>query len=488
MISGGDWPPALRELASRAFGACTDVNRAAVSTELKALIFQAVQEGSLHTRDWSRVRLASLEGGDGAVAPKKRSAESGMNSMGHKDNNNNNNNNNGSSSNTTITRTQQAKMPRTRFDVREDPVRREMRQRRFEQEQVAFEREQQADMDSAIATTSLAGRLGAPSSSTASPLAHHIRTPMSSYANDTGAEPDPNVIDWDAHTVVGTSTKLEKPYLRLTSAPDPKTVRPLTTLRKTFEFLTRKWDTERNYAYICDQFKSMRQDLTVQRIKNEFTVQVYETHARIALEMGDLGEYNQCQSQLRSLYSYDLPGSHLEFLAYRILYLLHTRQQRDVNTLMSELDSAAKTAPAVAHALEVRAAMRCGNYHRFFALYHDAPNMNAYIMDHFVDRERVQALLILARALRPSCTLQFLASELGWAHVKDAHLFLSSLGAATYMDGETDDPRDDSLWDTKSANEPLLRASERFRKVDVCMERVSCVYETNEQFQIKGQL
>ena len=90
MISGGDWPPALRELASRAFGACTDVNRAAVSTELKALIFQAVQEGSLHTRDWSRVRLASLEGGDGAVAPKKRSAESGMNSMGHKDNNNNN--------------------------------------------------------------------------------------------------------------------------------------------------------------------------------------------------------------------------------------------------------------------------------------------------------------------------------------------------------------------------------------------------------------
>lgn len=26
-----------------------------------------------------------------------------------------------------------------------------------------------------------------------------------------------DVIDWDAHTIVGTSTKLEKPYLRLTS-------------------------------------------------------------------------------------------------------------------------------------------------------------------------------------------------------------------------------------------------------------------------------
>ena len=149
---------------------------------------------------------------------------------------------------------------------------------------------------------------------------------MPQFADTEGA--DPNVIDWDEHTVVGTSSKLEKPYLRLTSAPDPKTVRPLPTLVQTLELLKKKWRTENNYSYICDQFKSMRQDLTVQRIKNEFTVKVYEIHARIALEMGDLGEYNQCQSQLRGLYAYGIKGSAMEFLAYRILYLLHTKNRR----------------------------------------------------------------------------------------------------------------------------------------------------------------
>lgn len=137
-----------------------------------------------------------------------------------------------------------------------------------------------------------------------------------------------NVIDWDRDTVVGLSTRLEKSYLRLTSAPDPKTVRPLPILQQTLELLKKKWRTEAHYAYVCDQFKSMRQDLTVQRIKNDFTVNVYEIHARIALEKGDLGEYNQCQSQLRTLYAYGLPGCQSEFLAYRILYLLHTRNRR----------------------------------------------------------------------------------------------------------------------------------------------------------------
>jgi hypothetical protein len=39
-----------------------------------------------------------------------------------------------------------------------------------------------------------------------------------------------------------------------------------------------------------------------------------------------------------------------------------------------------------------------GNYHAFFLLYLNAPNMGAYIMDHFIDRERVRAMMVITRA------------------------------------------------------------------------------------------
>ncbi|EPQ31214.1 uncharacterized protein PFL1_01401 [Pseudozyma flocculosa PF-1] len=406
-------------------------------------------------------------------------------------------------------------------DSFEDLAKKEKRARRFEREQQEFRRAEDEVLTSAIASTSLAGRLGA---AAMAPGPTNSKGKNGRGANGHGHDPngaaagggygkygkknawqappaaahsfvdpevaDPNVIDWDEHTVVGLSTKLEKPYLRLTSAPDPKTVRPLSTLQQTLELLKRKWRTENNYAYICDQFKSMRQDLTVQRIKNDFTVKVYEIHARIALEKGDLGEYNQCQSQLRGLYAYNIPGCVMEFLAYRILYLLHTKNRRDVNALMSELTAEHKAEPAVSHALAVRSALVTGNYHAFFKLYLDAPNMNAYVMDHFVERERVNALLVMSRAYRPSLSLSYIASELAFNDVAEAHAFLSSHDVAIYVDPTPAElaqmglmapqggkkrksnptpqvPLDKRTWDAKAAMEPLATAMERYRKVDI---------------------
>lgn len=64
---------------------------------------------------------------------------------------------------------------------------------------------------------------------------------------------------------------------------------------------------EELYPYLSDQFRSMRQDLTVQNVKTDFAVLVYETNARIALAMSDLHEFNACQTQLWTLFQI-VPG------------------------------------------------------------------------------------------------------------------------------------------------------------------------------------
>ncbi|KAL5044479.1 hypothetical protein BDW71DRAFT_186079 [Aspergillus fruticulosus] len=224
--------------------------------------------------------------------------------------------------------------------------------------------------------------------------------------------------------VVGRCQDLEKRYFRLTSAPNPDTVRPLPVLMKTLDLLKKKWKKDNNYTYICDQFKSLRQDLTVQHIRNEFTVSVYEIHARIALEKGDLGEYNQCQTQLRVLYAQQLGGHPTEFKAYRILYFIHTRNWTAMNDALADLTPADKRSAAVKHALDVRSALALGNYHRFFQLYLDTPNMGAYLMDMFVDRERLSALSAICKAYKPDVKIRFITEELGFESDEQSARFI----------------------------------------------------------------
>lgn len=76
---------------------------------------------------------------------------------------------------------------------------------------------------------------------------------------------------------------------------------------------------------------------------------MYEYHARVALECRDLNEYNQCQTQLKQLYSamhiqnIKCP-SEMEFTAYRILYYVYLQGNKkyqngssDLSDIMSSL-------------------------------------------------------------------------------------------------------------------------------------------------------
>ncbi|KCV72704.1 hypothetical protein H696_00283 [Fonticula alba] len=256
--------------------------------------------------------------------------------------------------------------------------------------------------------------------------------------------------------VVGTCTQIEKSFFRLTSAPNPSNVRPLHILRKTFDFLRQRWQEKPDYAYICDQFQSMRQDLIVQRIRNEFTVAVYEAHARIALESEDLEAFNQCQTQLRDLYLEGIPGAREEFLAYRILYFVFANATFDQTLLLAAgasgilgdgdigpADAGAgdaspsadaplglslalrETSLPITHALAVQKAVLSHDHAGLFRLYQRVPNKGRFLMDSFVRRQRLVALRALCRSHRPNLALGLVSTVLGFEGPAECVAFLT---------------------------------------------------------------
>eukprot|EP00986_Skeletonema_menzelii_P005112 scaffold1811_cov145-Skeletonema_menzelii.AAC.3 len=245
--------------------------------------------------------------------------------------------------------------------------------------------------------------------------------------------------DYVAMTVKGTCQVLEKHYLRLTSPPKAELVRPQPVLAKHLKNLKKSWrkgrmhkGTQRDYNWYCSQFKALRQDLTVQRIFNAFAVDVYETHAKIALEEDDINEYNQSQTQLKELYD-SIHGHENEegnegalknmneFVSYRIIYYVFLSGNKkyeggssDVLKIIHKLSPEQRSDPFIHHSLLVRAAVADNDYHKFFRLQDNAPNMSDYLMDKIVPSVRLIALQTICKAYRPSVSTSFVLRELGF--------------------------------------------------------------------------
>lgn len=225
---------------------------------------------------------------------------------------------------------------------------------------------------------------------------------------------DSGKLDLESMRVVGTCEKLEKNYLRLTSAPDPSTVRPVKVLKQTLKMLLTKWeektrsDADSVYLYVSEQFRSMRQDLTVQNVKDNFAVVVYEKNARIAIEMSDMHEFNACQTQLWSLYATvdKRYRKHLaEFTSYRILYFQHTKNYLELGAMYAHKNFLGFQNACINHAEMVRRAVEDKNWVQFKRLFRHAPNMNSFFMNILLIDFRKQVLSTLLKSRMKEMTL-----------------------------------------------------------------------------------
>ncbi|KAH9940929.1 SAC3/GANP/Nin1/mts3/eIF-3 p25 family-domain-containing protein [Epithele typhae] len=447
-MSTDSWPPQLKEWVAQCLGQMTESNRAEAQAELKQVIADAFAAKTLWTTDWKGVQLQSL-------LPKPPPSFASTSNLKRKlgDNSNNHMSNKKTKKANALAKTLSAQAAAAGAN---DLVALNRRAQRFQREH-EIERQKSSRQS------------GNPSSHSSSSFANNppFKSRSGTPANYDTDEPEvnPNVPGWDRFTIVGTSKEIFKDYLRLTSEPKPEQIRPYNVLQETLAQLKKRWREKATYNWMCSQFKSLRQDLTVQRIKNEFTVTVYEIHARMALEVGDMVEYNQCQAMLRNLYELGIPGKVEEFTAYRILLLLHGRNRSDLNLYVGQLTQKQKSGPAVRHALAVQRAVAMGNYHALFDLYLNAPNMGAYIMDHFIDRERVRALMVMTKAYI-TLKLSFVTNELAFESLQNAREFLAEHRVAFFQNPNA--PDGEKVLDCKPAVQPLAQVlEEKYRRVQI---------------------
>mmetsp|Transcript_6897 Transcript_6897/g.9912 ORF Transcript_6897/g.9912 Transcript_6897/m.9912 type:complete len:500 (-) Transcript_6897:461-1960(-) len=302
---------------------------------------------------------------------------------------------------------------------------------------------------------------------------------------------DVSTTDSGPSNFVGTCENLEKSYLRLTTFPKVEDVRPLHILRLAFEHVKKTYVESEDYEWANEQIKSIRQDITIQGIRNDFVLRVYEMHARLSLECGDLNEFNQCQSRLRSLMEVgyddgdDIPNTPFssssqsslssqpflhqckdiadEFAAYRLLYSLVqnewsdvTKELKNANNLLSE-DQKRKTyrcegVSSCRHAILVAKSVVHNDYHMFFVLYENAPHMSAYLMDFLVKRMRCCAYELIVASYRPMLSVEFFREALQFQDLEETRTFLKQCGASFVKKGESEPP----FWIDCKQSRPIV--------------------------------
>jgi len=305
--------------------------------------------------------------------------------------------------------------------------------------------------------------------------------------------------------LVGKSMAVEKSYMRLTSAPKANDVRPLPVLRKSLSHVKAHFVQDEDFNFANEQLKSIRQDITVQHLRNNFVLEVYEIHSRILLEHGDLDEFNQCQTMIRSLTSltdsngWGVTKSSMkgeiqntsskagkkdllvqseetadEFRAYNLLYdvvqnswcdlIVHIASKKSSIDISNKLLDSRTTkgsnlvpitqGSSVRHAMKVVKAIIHNDYLAFFRLYESAPHMSAYLMDYLVRRVRNVAYVRIIAAYRPTISTERFREALSFHDFQETRQFLK-MKDAIFLNDKDNPP----FWvDCKASYESYLKS------------------------------
>ncbi|KAL4447060.1 hypothetical protein ABPG74_013912 [Tetrahymena malaccensis] len=257
-------------------------------------------------------------------------------------------------------------------------------------------------------------------------ITNSLQNDMEIEANDNSRYFDEDDFDVERMKVpiIGTSTKLEKEYLRLTSYPKACDVRSPETLVKSFEFITNKYvNKSEDYHYFQSQFRSIRQDLLIQNIKSEFTFQVLEVNARICLENYDIQEYSRCLGQLIWMYKEvdDLAKTNYkEFIYYRLIQFIFEDKKDNLLACLQEinqdellLSNEFETAMKFQHAISM------GNVKGFFNLFNSTKDYGKYIMNLYIKRWKLWGVRIVCKTYGPQAiSLSLFQSVFGFESIE----------------------------------------------------------------------
>uniref|UniRef100_A0A6B2LHM2 SAC3/GANP/THP3 conserved domain-containing protein n=1 Tax=Arcella intermedia TaxID=1963864 RepID=A0A6B2LHM2_9EUKA len=188
--------------------------------------------------------------------------------------------------------------------------------------------------------------------------------------------------------------------------------------------IKKDWIVGQDYNSTKEKLTNLRKRLVVNQIATPLTVDTYETHAKIALEVSDLDTFIQCFPVLVSLYKRGLPGHVQEFTAYSILYHLSMKQKDQYEKIIGSILTNDLKHEAIDHAIQTCKAVEAGKYKELFGLYLKSPNLNECLLEPLIPQMRLTAIKqILAK--HKTCPITALTTELNFKNEEECSTFLT---------------------------------------------------------------